>query len=179
MQSLVYVPGRCLSPWASRAGQGQRADTGWASRVPALWTAAAGSGSPELLPRSSGGLRPCPARAAAGQTAVYPRGRHRCLLLPRGTGPGPLRVTRDRHGWRSSLRSSYSGSASSHRERGAGPAGGAVPSPARRGETAQRDSAGSARSRGHRRPRKRQHWPSPHRPSLASVSGTHSDPLRR
>lgn len=58
---MKVEPGVCARPLpfprASRAGQGQRADTGWASPVPALWTAAAGSGSPQLLPRSSGGLR--------------------------------------------------------------------------------------------------------------------------
>lgn len=55
MQSLISVPGRCLSP-STQGWHGQRADSGGASPVAVLWTAGLGSGSPEQLPRDLGGL---------------------------------------------------------------------------------------------------------------------------
>lgn len=98
--------------------------------------------------------------------------------FPAGTGPGSLRVTKNRGGSRSRLRNSYDGSASTHRERGAGPAAErAQPSPPGRGRPAR--LRWIAMSRGRRRLGKRQQWPSPLRPPLASVSGTCAAPLHR
>lgn len=172
-QTMKAEPGICARPLpfpqAPRAGRGQTP----AGRAPSRCCGQRqlGPRGPALLPRSSGRMRALPGpgcrgtdrRLSSGSAGTVPS------PTPPRLGRGPLRVTRNRRGWR--LRSSCGGCASTHRERGAGSAGGAVPSPARRGEAAQRDSTESASSHGCRRPGKRQHWPSPHRPPLASVSG--------
>ncbi|XP_031967943.1 uncharacterized protein LOC116445465 [Corvus moneduloides] len=99
MKTKDGIHGRSLPfPQAPRAGYRQRPDTGWASPVPVLWTAGAGSGRPRTAPAE---LRRTedPARPGLPQDRPPPNpgvGKPRCLLLPRrdwAGGPSASRET--------------------------------------------------------------------------------------
>lgn len=145
------------------------------------WAAAAGSRRPKTAPAE---LRrtESPSRPGLPQDRLPPLpgvGRHRCLLLPRRDRPGGPSASPNTaaggdpaYGAATAAASALTGSAAR------GPRlSRAQPSPPGRGCPAT--LRWIARSCGRRRPGKRQHWPSPHRPPLASVSGARAGQLSR